>query len=159
MVCLTVMQAEGQTFTLQHKSDSLSLLVLESRENRDVWKLPYPTFAFATGDVNGDGVTDALVGVVKPTRFDPRMARRLFVFQQIHDYVRPLWLGSRLAGELFDFTFWDGRLITLEQETDRSWFVGAYRWDHFGIVMTDCHLRHATRNAAEEKFELLKKNH
>lgn len=159
MVCLTAMQAEGQTFTLQHKSDSLSLLVLESSENRDVWKLPYPTFAFATGDVNGDGVTDALVGVVKPTRFDPRMARRLFVFQQIHDYVRPLWLGSRLAGELFDFAFGDGQLTTLEQETDRSWFVGTYRWDHFGFVMTNCPLRHATRHEAEEKFEQLKNNH
>lgn len=152
MVCLIALQAKGQTFTLHHVNDSLSQLVMESAGERDVFRLPYPTFAFTTGDVNGDGTVDALVGVVKTTRFDCRMARRLFVFQQRGHRVRPLWLGSRLGGELADFSFKDGRVITLEQERDSTWFVGIYRWDHFGFVMTDCPLRHATRSEAEREF-------
>ena len=144
MVCLVGLNAQGQTFTLRHVSDSLSLLVLESGGERDVFRLPYPVFAFTTGDVNGDGSVDALVGVIKTTRFDRRLARRLFVFQNRGHRVRPLWLGSRLGGELADFTFKDGHVITLEQERDSTWFIGVYRWDHFGFTMTDCLLRHAT---------------
>ena len=152
MVCLTAMQAEGQTFTLQHKNDTLSLLVLESSGGRDVWRLPYATYAFTTGDVNGDGVTDALVGVVKPTRFDPRMARRLFVFQQTHGRVRPLWLGSRLGGDLFNFRLEESHVVTLEQEADSTWFVGVYAWDSFGFVMTERRVRHASRETATQLF-------
>jgi hypothetical protein len=147
-VCLWGLNAQGQTFSLHHVNDSLSQLVMESGGERDVFRLPYPTFAFATGDVNGDGTVDALVGVVKTTRFDRRVARRLFVFQDRGHRIRPLWLGSRLGGELSDFTFRDGHVITLEQERDSTWFVGVYRWDHFGFVMTDCLLRHATYSEA-----------
>lgn len=152
MVCLVSFNAQGQTFALHHVSDSLSLLVLEGDGERDVFRLPYPTFAFTTGDVNGDGTVDALVGVIKTTRFDRRLARRLFVFQDRGQRVRPLWLGSRLGGELADFTFKDGHVITLEQERDSTWFVGVYQWDHFGFVMTDCLLRHSTRVKAEERW-------
>lgn len=153
MVCLTAIQAEGQTFTLEHKSDSLSLLVLESAGGRDVWKLPYPTYAFATGDVDGDGIEDALVGVVKPTRYDPRMARRLFVFRNVSGRVRPLWLGSRLAGELHDFRLDGQRVVTLEQHPDNTWFVGLYRWDSFGFVMTERLISHTARDEAERVYK------
>lgn len=157
MVCLAGLSARGQTFALQRQADSLSLLTLQSREGHDVWRLPYPTYAFATGDVDGDGRCDALVGVVKPTRYDRRMARRLFVFHETHGRVRPLWLGSRLSAELYDFTFADGRVITLEQERDSSWFVAAYQWDHFGFVLTDYLQRDAERAKVMTFFEEMKK--
>lgn len=152
MVCFTGQESRGQTFSLQRQSDSLSLLVLQSESCRDVWRLPYPTYAFATGDVNGDGVTDALVGVVKATRFDPRIARRLFVFQQIHDYVRPLWLGSRLAGELQEFRLEGQHVVTLEQSRDSLWFVGLYHWDSFGFTMTGRRIQDVSREQADSVF-------
>lgn len=164
MVCLTASHAVGQTFTLQHVNDSLSLLMLGRPSSlgsgnlgvgggRDVWRLPYPTYAFATGDVDSDGVTDALVGVIKPTRYDPRMARRLFVFRNVHGRVRPLWLGSRLTGELRDFRLEGSKVITLEQDADSTWFVGCYSWESFGFVMTASRLRHATQEQATQIFQ------
>ena len=95
--------AQAQTFGLDVKSDSLALLTLTDGASTDTWRLPYPTYAFATADVDGDGLVDALVGVIKPTRFDPRNAPRLFVFRNVHGRIRPLWLGSRLCGELHNF--------------------------------------------------------
>ena len=99
--CFNMVQA--QTFALDVKSDSLALLTLTDGASTDTWRLPYPTYAFATADVDGDGLVDALVGVIKPTRFDPRNAPRLFVFRNVHGRIRPLWLGSRLCGELHNF--------------------------------------------------------
>ncbi len=146
---------------LRQLNDSLSHLILETPSPNgerqrgtvsDVWRLPYPTFAFATGDVDGDGIVDALVGVVKPTRYDPRMGRRLFVFRNVNGRVRPLWLGSRLVGELRDFRVEGQRVVTLEQHPDSTWFVGHYRWDSFGFVMTDSRITHASYDAATQVF-------
>ena len=70
------------------------------------WPLPYPVYRFQTGDINGDGRTDVLVGVIKSTRYDPQVARRLFIFMVYKDrYIRPLWMGSRLSHPLVDFRF------------------------------------------------------
>ena len=58
----TVIATRGN-FTLRKAHDSLYFL--------NDWRLPYPVYQFQTGDVNGDGSTDAMVGVIKSTRFYP----------------------------------------------------------------------------------------
>jgi hypothetical protein len=83
--------------------------------------------------VDGDGSEDAMVGVVKSTRFYPEKARRLFIFKQVNGKVRPLWLGSRLGGTLEDFRFIDGRIRALESTTDSLYVVTDYRWSGFGM--------------------------
>ena len=86
---------EEQGFKLKKEHDSLYWL--------NDWRLPYPVYQFQTGDVDGDGRADAMVGVVKSTRFYPEKARRLFIFKQVISTAahskgqvkaRPLWLGS-----------------------------------------------------------------
>ena len=78
--------------------------------------LNYPVYRFCTGDVDGDGSIDALVGVIKKTRFHQEEGRRIFIFKQVDGKVRPMWLGSRLGAELVDFRFVDGCIRALETD-------------------------------------------
>jgi hypothetical protein len=128
-------------FTLRKVNDSLYWL--------NDWRLPYPVYQFQTGDVDGDGRVDAMVGVVKSTRYYPEKARRLFIFKQVVSTTphskgavkaRPLWLGSKLGGILEDFRYVApaegdslGRIRALESTTDSLYVVSDYRWESFGM--------------------------
>lgn len=125
---------QAQTFTLVKQHDSLYTLTLTTDSTYDRWALPYPVYRMDTGDVDGDGSTDALVGVVKTTRFYPEKGRRLFIFKNYHGLIRPLWMGSKLGGKLWDFRFVDGRVRSMEAMTDSLYAVADYRWSGFGLV-------------------------
>ena len=117
-----------QSFSLRKQHDSLYWL--------NDWRLPYPVYQYQEGDVDGDGRVDAMVGVVKPTRFYPERGRRLFVFKQLDSgKVRPMWLGSKLGGILCDFRFMEGGTVrSLEMTTDSLYVVADYRWSGFGMA-------------------------
>ena len=123
---LAATAATAQTFRLKREHDSLYWL--------NDWRLPYPVYRMQTGDVDGDGRDDAMVGVVKPTRFYPEKGRRLFIFKAVNGKARPLWLGSKLGGRLEDFRYHDGRIRALETTADSLWVVSDYRWSGFGMV-------------------------
>lgn len=116
---------EDNGFTLRKEHDSLYWL--------NDWKLPYPVYQYQTGDVDGDGHIDAMVGVVKSTRFYPEKARRIFIFKEINKKARPMWLGSKLGGILEDFRFIDGKIRALESTTDSLYVVSDYVWGGFGM--------------------------
>ena len=124
MGCPTCPVGSKGPFRLTRTHDSLYHL--------NEWVLPYPVFQFQTGDVDADGSVDALVGVVKSTRFHHEVERRLFLFKMVRGKVRPLWLGSRLGGRLVDFRFADGRIRALESSGDTLYAVSDYRWQGFG---------------------------
>ncbi len=137
LLCLSAftLDTKSQTFTLDIRTDSMAYLVLHDSISHEVlsrWRLPYPTYGFCTGDVNRDGSLDALVGVVKPTRFNPVMARRLFVFKQVEGRIRPLWLGSKLGPYIEDFRFVDGCVRCLHRTDEDKYSVVDYRWGSFG---------------------------
>ena len=116
----------AQDYELRKEHDSLYWL--------NDWRLPYPVYQFQTGDVDGNGSQDALVGVIKNTRFHREIGRRLFIFKQVNGHVRPLWLGSKLGGILQDFRYVDGRIRSLETTTDSLYVVAEYRWSGFGMT-------------------------
>ena len=120
-----VIETRGD-FTLRKANDSLYWL--------NDWRLPYPVYQFQTGDVDGDGREDAMVGVIKSTRFYPEKARRLFIFKQVNKKARPLWMGSKLGGILEDFRFVDGKIRALESTTDSLFVVSDYKRDRFGMA-------------------------
>ena len=158
MLIVSICQAQGlktqtpQTFELRQENDSLYWLGVKGGSKSDAWRLPYPVYQFQTGDVDGDGSEDAMVGVVKGTRFYPEKGRRLFIFKQIDGHTaageackkaRPLWLGSKLGGILEDFRFVEpadtadgdrrGIIRALESTTDSLYVVSDYVWSGFGM--------------------------
>ena len=126
LLWLVALPCMAQTYELRKEHDSLYWL--------NEWRLPYPVYQFQTGDVNGDGQTDAMVGVVKSTRFYLEQGRRLFIFKQVNGKVRPLWLGSKLGGILEDFRFVDGHIRSMESTTDGLYVVADYKWGGFGMA-------------------------
>ncbi len=116
------------------------------------WRLPYPVYRFCTGDVDGDGKEDALVGVVKSTRFYPEKGRRIFIFKQVNGKARPLWLGSRLGGQLVDFSFADGKVRALEKYDDSRFVVTEWQWKDFGLQFTRYIAQPTDKNNALKYF-------
>jgi len=137
-------------FRLTQQGDSLSTLIIHTDSTHSEWPLPYPVYRFCTGDVDGDGSEDALVGVVKATRYHPEMGRRLFIFKNYHGLIRPLWLGSKLGGELCDFRFADGRVRSMESVGEGRYVVAEYRWSGFGLVFERFVADRACRAEAEQ---------
>ena len=76
----TTEMREDNGFTLRKEHDSLYWL--------NDWKLPYPVYQYQTGDVDGDGHIDAIVGVIKSTRYYPEKARRIFIFKEIYFNIK-----------------------------------------------------------------------
>ena len=149
---------QAQEFTLEQKNDTLSYLVLHTNGGSNRWALNFPVYQFCTGDVDGDGVVDALVGVVKTTRFDPQVARRLFIFKNYKGKIRALWMGSRLGGILEDFCFVKGQVYTLQSTTDGKYVVLRHQWRKFGLGADEFLVKGGTREEALEVFEKLKSN-
>ena len=139
----TVIATRGN-FTLRKVHDSLYWL--------NDWKLPYPVYQFQTGDVNGDGSEDAMVGVIKSTRFYPEKARRLFIFKQVNGKARALWMGSKLGGILEDFRFVDGKIRALESTTDSLYVVSDYRWSGFGMKFDHYIIKGVDKQTAIKTF-------
>ena len=153
-------------FTLRKVNDSLYWLratennQLPEQRNND-WQLPYPVYQFQTGDVDGDGQEDAMVGVIKSTRFYPEKARRLFIFKLVRtnqskgrksSKVRPLWLGSKLGGILEDFRFVDGKIRALESTTDSLYVVSDYKWSSFGMAFDHYLIKGTDKETAIKTF-------
>jgi hypothetical protein len=99
---------------------------------------PFSIFDLQTGDINGDALTDICIGIIKPTLFDTVVKKRLFIFQIDRDYIRPLWLGSRLVFPLERFAVVKNKegpdiIRTMERKTKDHWLIGEYKWASFGV--------------------------
>ena len=134
----------AQNFELSRANDSLYWL--------NGWRLPYPVYQYQTGDVVGDGRTDAIVGVVKGTRFYPEKARRIFIFKDVNGKARPLWLGSKLGGELEDFRYADGKIRALARTVDGQYVVSDYSWGGFGLTFDHYIIKGVNRETAIKTF-------
>jgi len=103
---------------------------------------PYEIFDMQTGDVNRDGKADICIGIIKPTPFDSVLKKRLFIFQIDRDYIRPLWLSSRLVHPLE--AFWVGKgsddecvIRAIERQSSELYCINTYRWESFGMSFVE----------------------
>jgi len=135
----TKINGEKIKITLEQKSDTTFVLNLtRNAEILSSWALNYPVYHIDFGDITGDGIPEIAVGVIKRTRFDPKLAKRLFLFRITDDfYIRPLWLGSRVGQPLVDFKIVSSeegnRIRTIEQERSGKYLLAEYRWRGFGL--------------------------
>jgi poly-gamma-glutamate synthesis protein (capsule biosynthesis protein) len=104
---------------------------------KSYYNLRYPLYRFALGDINADGKTNIFIGVVKTTKFDPMVKKRLFIFQIIDGIIKPLWLGSRLEFPLCDFmVFNENKKVlvkTLEKNYAELYCISIYDYGNFGL--------------------------
>jgi hypothetical protein len=100
--------------------------------------IPFPVYHFEVADADNDGSDDILIGVIKPTKFDPEVRKRLFAYKIDRGYIRPLWLGSKVGQPLYDFkAIKRGRktfIRTIERDRNDAYFVGEYGWEGFGLA-------------------------
>lgn len=167
LLLLSAVHTGAQTFSMETANDSLSYLVLTTDSTCDRWQLSYPVYQFQVGDIDGDGSTDAMVGVIKKTRFHRDFGRRLFIFKNYHGLIRPLWMGSKLGGRLVDFKITKKTERNKEQElcpviiraletgADSLYTIADYRWEGFGLVFDQFVERNINqKDKAYEKFHL-----
>lgn len=118
------------------KGYRLSIMSSDKR-NSDELHVPYPVYRFEIGDLNHDGKTDILLGVIKSTHFDPKVTKRLFALRIDSGQIRPLWLGSKVCQNLVDFKVIDAMgktsILTIEQSNEGTFSNGLYEWEDFGL--------------------------
>ena len=152
LLVASVRTANGQTFALKQVSDSLSVLTLRTDSTFDRRQFTRPVYRFCTGDLNGDGQDEAMVGVVQRTRFYKEPARRLFIFKNYHGQIRALWMGSKLGGVLQDFRFTDGCVRSLETDNDGDFYVSEYALGKFGLKFRRFLIEKTTKDEALQIF-------
>ncbi|GHT03043.1 hypothetical protein AGMMS49525_07480 [Bacteroidia bacterium] len=100
----------------------------------DTWRLNCPVYRFDCADITGDDIPEIAVGVIKATRYDSIVRKRLFLFKLFDTcYVRPLWLGSKVSLPLMDFRLVNGRVRTIEQKGENAFVVAEYEYKTFGL--------------------------
>lgn len=114
---------------------SRGIIASNIRRRHNAW-------AISGGDVDGDGNTEVLVSMWKPTRSDPFFRNRPFIFCHAHDILWPKWLGSRLARPFVEARLGDvdgdGRaeLVATEKLGGGKYRLALYRWNGFGFTVS-----------------------
>ena len=145
---------------IQRINDSFYRMETQWQKNTDspkvssLWPLPYPVFKLEIADMDNDSNSDVLVGVIKATRFDPVIRKRLFAYQFTDGTIRPLWLSSRLGQPLYDFTsvIHDKQTFiqSIELERDNTYLVAEYKWQVFGLRFRKYIARNVSLSKAKE---------
>ncbi len=124
-------------FSSRNKNPGFKISLVDDRkEIADRLIFDYPLYQVDSADVDRDGKTDILVGLIKSTQFDPAEKKRLFILRIDGGQLRPLWLGSRVCQELVMFKAIPGGIVrTLEKTQGNKYAIGLYGWRGFGLKL------------------------
>jgi hypothetical protein len=113
-------------------------LLNDNGEEVDHTIFSHQPYQLDTADVNRDGRTDIIVGIIKSTHFDPGEKKRLFILQIDEGQLRPLWLGSKVCQQLVDFRAMSNGIVkTLERTKEGNYAIGLYEWQGFGLTLLE----------------------
>ena len=137
ILCMMAGNAVAQTFSLSKKEEALSLLQLDTDSTHWEWKLKYPIYRFYTSDINGDGIDEAIIGVIKPTRYFHNVDKRLFIFKNNKGRIERMWMGSRVGGHIVDFCCAEGKIICVSKMKDNRYVVAKWIPARFGLEFVE----------------------
>ena len=133
ITCTTIVNGHplGVEIVVSHKTP---------RGQKAIWRQPgLNPWKVELADVDGDGRKEVIAGVWKKSRYDPVMAKRVFVYSWNGTRLMPRWLGSRLNRRFTDFVLCpldkDGKteLIAVEVAPRAASYITVYRWRSFGF--------------------------
>lgn len=139
--------------------DTNKLMVLKSTNNQIIDRrlIENEIFQLKAADINNDSTCDILLGVIKKTRFDMTMNKRLFIYTIDENKIIQLWLGSKLSQPLIDYNPIKKEDIviirTIEQEKNNNYLIANYKWDKFGLKFINYSVRNINLKNA---YKLLK---
>ncbi len=137
MSWMVVLTAFAQKFNLEQVNDSLYSLTLTGDSIYDEWLIRYPVYRFCVADINGDGMEEAMVGVVKSTRYFHEVGRRLFIYKNQNGKINRMWMGSRVGGKIVDFTVVDGMIVCMSEMNDGNFSVSKLKTARFGLEFVE----------------------
>jgi len=144
--------AAAQVFSLEQLSESNSNLVLTNDSTVDLWRLKYPVYRFCTADISGDGIDEALVGVIKKTKYFDKTDKRLFIYQNRNGKIDRLWMGSKIGGHIVDFGVRNGNVVCVSKTDDEKYSVIELALSRFGLSFIKFFDDEVNKNHAKELF-------
>ncbi|MCE1190239.1 MAG: hypothetical protein LWX56_14010 [Ignavibacteria bacterium] len=99
-----------------------------------------PIYSLRAGDVTGDKADEIIIGVIKKTRFDQAIKRRIYILTVRSGKITPVFLCSRTIHQLVECGAagdGSGKLLTMEKKPNGTFCVARYTWQKFGFAFTN----------------------
>jgi hypothetical protein len=119
-----------------HADTKGEILLLQSTDTVNTWRVGFPVMHCFIADANGDGQDDVLFTTVKPTRRDTvHHLPRPHIITLRKGRLRPLWLGSTFGYPMIAYKVKQpGILWVVMQTPDSDFMLATYRWRGFAPV-------------------------
>jgi len=98
----------------------------------------YFPFLIRTGDIDGDGASEVILGLWAPSMKDPReYARKLHIFDFTKSELIPEWFSERIFTDFRIVRLGDMNRIVETRESGNRWIVSIFSWHHFGFWLDE----------------------
>jgi len=123
---------------------------------KDAVLYKYESYRLDVGDIDNNGATDIILGIIKNTYIDPNYKKRLFILKIDDSKIRPLWLGSNVCGTIVDFKAKKSKnkttILVIEEADNNLFSVGDYFWDEFGLTLSKYLVKNINLKQAYEEM-------
>ena len=114
-----------------------------------------PLFQLRKGDLHRDGSDEIFLGIIKKTKFDPVVKKRMFIFYVDSLHLRPFFLSSKLNDEIVDFGVFrlkKNQVATIEKTSTSTFKIGLYAWLDFGFIFKGYQRTYNSLTACQRDF-------